>query len=347
MAEHSQETIMFDCLLRLRSSLSPNVGADVISSGSPTTHRGASRSIGSPHDGVLIAAARVVGAVMLTMGLCARSMAEQTTEQIDEVDVTSRKQTALDSEAISISSTPDAEPSVGGISAVVGLAAFDAPVYDGAKKSKVSPLPYVDIHGLFHDRVYISDIRGIGVNIVDLGSFRAGASINYGAGRKSSDSDRLRGLPDIKSSAVVSGFMTYTLKPFAFELKVGRELGSMPSTEVSLGTSFGFAPTPRWHLSIGTQLIWADSKFNQKFFGVTATEAAQATAAGNPMSAYTPGSGLSRVSITGTSIYSLTEHWGLVGRLGLSDLIGKSAKDSPLTQRTFAPSVAVGAIYKF
>ena len=292
--------------------------------------------------------ARIAGAFMLTMGLYGRSMAvEAPVEQIDEVDVTTRKQTALDSEAISISSTPDAEPSVGGISAVVGLAAFYSPVYDGAKKSKASPLPYVDVHGLFHDRVYISDIRGIGVNIVNLGPFRAGASINYGRGRTSSDSDRLRGLPDIKSAAAVSGFMTYTLKPFAFEFKVGRELGSTPGTEASLGASLALAPTPRWHLSIGTQLTWADRKFNQKYFGVTATDAARATSEGNSMPAYTAGSGLTNLSMTATSVYALTEHWGLVGRLGLSDLVGSSAKDSPLTQRTFAPSVAIGAIYKF
>jgi outer membrane scaffolding protein for murein synthesis (MipA/OmpV family) len=284
---------------------------------------------------------------MLTVGLSGRSMADSSIGQIDEVDVTARKQTALDSEAISISETPDAEPSVGGISAVVGLAPIYSPVYDGAKHSKVSPLPYVDVHGLFHDRVYLSDIRGIGVNIVDLGQFRAGASINYGHGRKSSDSDRLRGLPDIKSTAAVSGYMTYTLKPFAFELKVGRELGSMPGTEASLGVSYALAPTPRWHMSIGTQFTWADSKFNRKYFGVTPAEAAQATAEGNSMAPYAAGSGVTKAGITATSVYALTEHWGFVGRLGLSNFIGKPAQNSPLTQRTFSTSIAIGAMYKF
>jgi MipA family protein len=308
-------------------------------------------------------AARLSGAFMLTLGLCSRSLAEQPVveqpvveqpvveqpdSQIDEVNVTSRKQSALDAEAISLSDTPDAEPSVGGkTSIVIGLAARDAPVYDGSNKNKVSPFPYIDIHGLFHDRVFISDIRGLGVNIVDEGAFKAGTSFTYAGGRKSSDDPRLRGLPDISGAASVAGFMTYSLKPFAFELKATRELGSQPGTEVQLGASVGMAPTPRWHVSVGAQINWHDAKFNQKNFGVTPAEAAQANALGNFLTAYEPKSSLGTVGMTATSVYALTEHWGLVTRLGLRDVIGSAEKDSPLTQRTFGVDFALGAIYKF
>jgi outer membrane protein len=172
-------------------------------------------------------------------------------------------------------------------------------------------------------------------------------SFNYGGGRKSSDSPRLQGLPDISSAAAVSGFMTYSLKPFAFELKAGRELGSQPATEVQLGVSLGMAPTPRWHVSVGTQLNWHDSKFNQKYFGITPAEAAQATASGNLLTAYAPKSGLGTFGVTATSVYAMTEHWGLVTRLGFRDVIGSAAKDSPLTERPFGVDFALGAIYKF
>jgi outer membrane protein len=295
-----------------------------------------------------------LSAFMLTIGLYHLSMAQQVDSaaqpelQIEEVDVTSRKQSALDAEAISLSDTPDAEPSVGGkTSIVIGAAARVAPVYEGSKTTKASPFPYIDIHGLFHDRVFISDIRGLGINIIDTGAFRTGVAFNDRGGRTSSDSPRLRGLPDIGSAASVAGFMTYSVKPFAFEFKVQRELGARPGTEAELGASFAMAPTPRWHVSVGTQLNWHDSKFNQKHFGVTAAEAAQATAVGNSMTAYVPGSGLGTVGMTATSVYAMTEHWGFVTRLGLRDLIGSPAKDSPLTERTFGMDFAIGAIYKF
>src|SRR6266852_8093468 len=207
-------------------------------------------------------AARLFGASMLTIALCSHSMAAEPVDQIDEVDVTSRKQSALDAEAISLSDTPDAEPSVGGkTSIVIGAAARVSPVYEGSKTTKVSPFPYIDIHGLFHDRVFISDIRGLGINIVDARAFRAGVAFNDSGGRTSSDSPRLRGLPDIGSAASVAGFMTYSVKPLAFEFKVQRELGSRPGTEAELGASLAMAPSPRWHVSIGAQLNWHDAKF--------------------------------------------------------------------------------------
>ena len=268
--------------------------------------------------------------------------------QIDEVMVSAQKQTALDSEAISLSPTPDAEPHLEkGTSILVGLGVLESPVYDGAKNSKASPFPYVDIHGWFHDRVYVSSVRGLGVNILDEGPFRAGVALNYRGGRTSSDSDRLKGLPDISGSPSIRGFVTYSLKPLTFELSVKNEFGSNPTTEVSFGTALGFVPAPRLHLSIGANLSWVDSRFTRKYFGVTPTQAAQATAEGNPLTAYLPGSGLSTVGMTATGVYALTHHWGIISRLGLNELIGSPAKDSPLTQKDFGVSFGIGAAYKF
>jgi outer membrane scaffolding protein for murein synthesis (MipA/OmpV family) len=288
--------------------------------------------------------ARSVGAVFAVVMLCGPLKAQQ----LDEVMVSSEKQTALDSEAISLSATPDAEPHLeNGTSIIAGLGVLESPVYDGAKKSKASPFPYVDIHGWFHDRVYVSSVRGLGVNIVDDGPFRAGLALNYRGGRTSSDSDRLKGLPDIKGSPSIRGFVTYSLKPMTFELSVKNEFGSNPTTEVSFGTSVGFVPTPRLHLSVGADLSWVDSRFSRKYFGVTPAEAAQATSEGNSLTAYTPGSGLSTIGVTATGVYALSHHWGIVSRLGVSDIIGTPAKDSPLTQRNVGVSFGIGGIYKF
>src|SRR5260370_33971444 len=125
---------------------------------------------------------------MRTIGCGSHSMAEERAaepvDQIDEGDVTSRKQSALDAEAISLSDTPDAEPSVGGkTSIVIGLAARVAPVYDGSKTIKTSPFPYVDSRGSVHERVMISAIRGNRVNVAGLGALRAGTCLNCVVGR--------------------------------------------------------------------------------------------------------------------------------------------------------------------
>jgi outer membrane scaffolding protein for murein synthesis (MipA/OmpV family) len=80
---------------------------------------------------------------------------------------------------------------------------------------------------------------------------------------------------------------------------------------------------------------------------VTAADAAQATTLGNPLTAYTPKSGLTTAGLTAAGVYQMGRHWGLIGRLELQDLIGSQAKHSPLTQRTFQPGVAFGAAYQF
>lgn len=312
------------------------------------------RRVNSQLSGNAVTWATIIGVCTLSLSLNELSKAAdanpmaQPVDTIDEVDVTTHRQTALDAEAMSLSDTPDAEPSVSGkTTIVVGLGARDQPVYDGSNKTKVAPLPYVDIHGLFHDRIFISDIRGLGVNLLADGAFKVGTSFNYGNGRTSSDSPRLNGLPDIKDSVTVAGFMTYSIKPFAFELKVEREFGSMPATELSARATYAIAPSPRWHVTFGSQLTWHDSEYNQKFYGVTAAQAAEATDVGNPLTAYTAKSGLGAIGVTGTSVYALSEHWGVVTRLGFRDIIGSSIKDSPLTQKTTAMDFAVGAAYKF
>jgi MipA family protein len=300
--------------------------------------------------GVSRASAITILLMVLTLaGLpCSRAFPDEPNAQVEEIDVTSVKQTAIDAEAISLSDTPDAEPSAGGLTTyVVGLAARVAPVYDGSKTTKVSPFPYVDIHGLWHDRLFVSDLRGLGINLFESGGFRAGTSLNYSGGRTSSDAPRLRGLPDISSAVSVAGFVTYTIKRFSFEAKVDREFGSQPSTVASVRATYLYVPTPRWHISAGVVANWNDSKYNEKFYGITPTEAAQATMQGNPLTPYHPGSGIGTVGLTATSVYALTEHWGIVTRFALRDVAGSAAKDSLLTDRANGVDFAMGAIFKF
>jgi outer membrane scaffolding protein for murein synthesis (MipA/OmpV family) len=275
------------------------------------------------------------------------AQSSQDTQTTEEISVVKQREKQLTSEALSISDTPDAEPHVDGISGVAGLAAMVAPAYEGSKKTKVSPFPYVDVHGFFNDRMYLSSVRGIGLNLLDLDHFRGGFALNYAGGRTSKDDPRLNGLPDIGGAAQVGGFLTYSLKPIALEARVRRRLGSTAGTQVELGVSAAAAPLPQLHVSVGANLSWADASFQKTFFGVTAAQAAQATALGNPLTPYTPKAGLSTVGVTGVGVYQLGKHWGLIGRLELQDLIGSQPKHSPLTQRTFQPGFAFGAAYQF
>jgi outer membrane scaffolding protein for murein synthesis (MipA/OmpV family) len=272
---------------------------------------------------------------------------EQPADPTEEISISAQHQTALDNEALTVSETPDVGPHQDHLAAIVGLGPMIAPVYLGSKKSKVSPFPYVDIRGLLDDRVFISDVVGLGVKILNDGPVRAGVAVGYYASRTSSDDPRLKGLPDIKGAARVTSYLGYSFKPFALEARIQQRLGSGSGTSASIGASYAVAPLPQLHLTFSGDVTWANATYQKVFYGITPAEAASASAEGNPLPAYLPGAGLTDASLTATGVYQLGRHWGLATRLSFHDIVGSPVKDSPLTQRTFAPSIALGALYMF
>jgi MipA family protein len=264
-----------------------------------------------------------------------------------EISIEAERQTALAKQTMTISETPDAGPQSKRLSVVVGLGASVGSAYTGSEVIKAAPIPYVDVRGVLGGRVYISDVNGLGLNLVDTGSFRAGLNASEAGGRKSSLAAHLRGLPDIGEAASIGGFMAYWSKSFAFQATLARRVGSHPGTAASLGATYSVAPLPNLQLTASTSVSWADASSLKTFFGISPAEAAHTAAAGNPLPPYTPGAGVFDVAATFAAVYMLGDHWGLVGRVGLVDLIGNSVHDSPLTQRAFQPNAQIGVLYVF
>jgi outer membrane protein len=205
----------------------------------------------------------------------------------------------------------------------------------------------VDIRGLLDDRLFVSIVEGIGVKVINEGPVRAGFSLNHDGGRTSSDDPRLRGLPDIGGALEGEGYIALALRPFSLEAQVKERLGNGSGLRASLGGTYGFSPLPQLHMSLSGEVTWANASYQKVFFGITPAEAVTTSAQGNPLPAYTPGSGLTDATITAAAIYQIGRHWGLVGRVAVSDLVGSPAKDSPLTQRDRGTSIAFGAMYMF
>lgn len=264
-----------------------------------------------------------------------------------EISIEAERQTAIAKEAMTISETPDAGPQSKHLSVVVGLGPIVGPAYLGSKKDKVGVIPYVDVRGLLDGRLYITDLGGLGLNLLDTGSFRAGLNLGPADGRKSNVDAHLKGLPDIGEAASVGAFMAYWINPFAVQATVARRVGSHPGTAGSVAASYAITPVPSLQLNVSTSLTWADASTQNTFFGISPGAASRAAAVGNPLPPYTPGAGLVNVSTTFSAVYLLGDHWGVVGRVGLVHLLGDPVRDSPLTQRTFQPNFTLGALYIF
>jgi len=294
---------------------------------------------------------RVSGRVRITCLValyCGRALAqERQGTPIDEIDISTGRQTALENESIALTTTPDVGPHLSHTTAVVALGALRHPVYPGSNRSTVDVFPYVDIRGLLNDRVFVSDANGLlGVKILNNGLVRAGVGLNLGNGRTSSDDPRLRGLPNVTPGARIQGYVALALKPVSLEVGVETRLIQKPGTLARLAASYNIAPLPQLHLSVSASISWANASYQNLFFGITPAEAAAASAQGNPLSAYRPGSGLTSAFLVTTVVYQFTKHWGILAFANLDHVIGPS-RDSPLTQRTTAPVVAIGAAYMF
>jgi outer membrane scaffolding protein for murein synthesis (MipA/OmpV family) len=290
-----------------------------------------------------------VHASCLVVLYCGRALAqEQQGRSMDEIDVSVERQHSLENESLTLSGTPDAGPHLHHTNVVVGLGAIAHPVYAGSSKNEVEAFPYVDIRGLLHDRVFVADVGGVGVKILNDGPVLAGFSVTYGGGRHSGDDPHLRGLPDVRNTARVNGYIALALKPVTLEVKVEQRMSSGTGTAAGFGASYNFAPRPQLHLSVSADIAWASTVDQKLTFGITPADAAAASAQGNPLPAYTPHAGVTAATLIGAGVYQISRHWGVIGRFSLSDLVGSSVRDSPLVQRKFAlSSVALGMAYTF
>ena len=198
-----------------------------------------------------------------------RILAQDQQQPTDEVAVAAQRQTALDTEALTISETPDSGPHLDHMTAVVGFGPMYSPVYDGSRKSKVTPFPYVDIRGLLDDRLFVSIVEGIGVKVINEGPVRAGFSLNHDGGRTSSDDPRLRGLPDVSGALEAEGYIALALRPFSLEAQVKERLGNGSGLRASLGGTYGFSPLPQLHMSLSGEVTWANASYQKVFFGIT------------------------------------------------------------------------------
>jgi outer membrane scaffolding protein for murein synthesis (MipA/OmpV family) len=279
---------------------------------------------------------------------CGRALAqEQQGAPLDEVAISTERQNQLANESFTISGTPDAGPHLSHPTAVVGVGALIHPVYLGSNKNEVDPFPYIDIRGLLHDRVFLADVGGVGVKILNDGPVRAGVSVTYGGGRKSADDPHLKGLPDIKSTVRINGYIVLALNPIALEAKMEQRTDSGSGATAALAASYNLAPSPQLHLSLSALIAWNNTTLQKLEFGITPADSAAARAHGNPLPAYTPSGGLTDATLVASGVYQMSRHWGVIGRVSATDLIGSSARDSPLTQRTFALSGGLALAYTF
>lgn len=222
----------------------------------------------------------------------------------------------------------------------VGAGAVVTPDYMGAKSLKVMPAPVIDVN--WRNWVFLSTRDGLGVNFARNQNYAVGAAINYSFGRDD-ESGRTRGMGEIEGAAQASLFARYDMGMFqsriAYKYRFGETYGRGSLIEAGLAARMPLGKSVR--LSVGPEVTWMDGDYAKSFFSVTP---AQSRTSRNRT--FTAASGVRDVGITATAIWSVTQHWSVIGRIGANWLVGDAA-DSPLTEQAFQPSAGAFVTYRF
>jgi outer membrane scaffolding protein for murein synthesis (MipA/OmpV family) len=224
-----------------------------------------------------------------------------------------------------------------------------APRYSGSDKSRVSAAQVVDY--AMANGFFISTTRGVGYGN-NIGNLDYSAAVSYRAGRKdkdvssdsiSSGSDYLRGMGDIKGSAIVVPGLGYKVTDW-LHLQLQAEV---PVSERDNGEAVHFGiisplyTSPKNKVTLALTGSWGSGKYMQTYYGVSA---AQSTASG--FARHDAGAGIYAYSLNLDWTHRLTSRWSVLASAGATQLTG-DAGDSPIVQRKTSPTGSLKVTYSF
>jgi outer membrane protein len=234
----------------------------------------------------------------------------------------------------------------------LGLSMSMSPEYQGASRYNVSARPAFFIRygrfvissgGGFVTRRRDDVFRGLGMDVVQRDRLRLNVSLRLDHGRRSSSSDALVGIQDVRRTVRVRSSATWQLD-HGWKLAASWNadlLGRGGGHVVDLGIGHDRRLSPRTTWSVGGGLVWADRRNTQSYYGVTPEES---QASGYPV--YMPGSGLRGASLNTGWRMEIDPEWTAYWGGSIGKLLGP-AVDSPFTGSTRGWSLNGGLARRF
>ena len=240
----------------------------------------------------------------------------------------------------------DRLPSIPGAWTVtIGAQAKVAPVYEGADKFDVTPLPVFGLRRAGKTARFRAPLDGPAISLIEAGGFHFGPTGKFRKARKADDSDQLRGLGDVDWTVEVGAFAEFWPSDwFRTRAEIRRGFGGHEGIVADLSADAVIPFNERWTLSGGPRASFADTKATVPYFGIDAT---QSLLSGLP--AFNAKGGMHSVGAGLQAIYQWTPQWEVRSYVEYSHLMGDAAS-SPLVatrgsrdQLTFG----VGVSYSF
>jgi len=224
-----------------------------------------------------------------------------------------------------------------------------APRYSGSDKTRVSAAQVVEY--AMENGLFIGTTRGIGYGN-NIGNLDYSAALSYRVGRKDKDvnsdsigsgSDELRGMGEIKGSAIVVPGLKYRVTDWLhLQLQAEVPVSERDNGEaVHFGISSPFYTSPKNEVTLALIGSWGSDKYMQTYYGVSA---AQSSASG--FARHDAGAGIYAWSMNLDWTHRLTSRWSVLASAGVTQLTG-DAGDSPIVQRKTSPTGSLKVTYSF
>lgn len=195
--------------------------------------------------------------------------------------------------------------------------------------------------------------KGLNWTPIETSTFRTGLALDSDDGREERNpsgfwrlasrpgAERLTGLGRLSSTPMLGVFAEKEFLGFGVSAKFSRASKDNRGSLVQLGLARPIPLGEKLTTTPSLGLSWADDKYMQAHFGITAEQAANSS-----YRAYRAKAGLKNVDASLLTTYSLNKSWSVLQLLSLSYLTGDAAH-CPITEKRSLLSAALGISYAF
>jgi outer membrane protein len=222
---------------------------------------------------------------------------------------------------------------------IVGAGAGVRPKFPGSEDYEVTLLPGFDVE--WRGAYFLSTHRGLGLNFFRGPTFKAGPRLTYDFGRDSSESNFLRGLPDIDAGAELGVFGEALFGDLRLrsDLRKGLSEGGHNGYVLTIDGAYGGQVNDQLRIVLGGFTHYVTEEFMQKYFDVSVG------AAGRPVFR-SSGGGLTDLGVYLNMHYSVTERAFVSFATRGATFIGDAA-DSPISQQDLQYFLGLSVGYRF
>lgn len=220
---------------------------------------------------------------------------------------------------------------------VLGGGIASTPRYEGSATNRLRFTPLINVQ---NGHFFAGTARGIGYDFSDDKNLQYGVRLTLAPYRRQNADVRLNGMGDVGTAGELGGFLNARFSPWYVNTSLA---ASSHGTRLELGGGYETRLSAADHLRAGVDVHWANNKYMQTYFGVTA---AQAAASGGVLTAFNAGSGMKDYAVKVNWTHDYSKAWFSNAGITLKQLSG-SAQNSPLTMRRSANSVNFVVGYHF